>query len=47
MNIQDVKEKLYFFPKKFDILRPLPRKHWAAIGCTEMGQQIGVTVHSH
>ena len=31
-------------------LQPLPRKHWAAIGCTEIGQigqPIGVTVHSH
>ena len=27
------------------ILRSLLRQHWAAIGCTENGQPIGVTVH--
>ena len=34
----------------FIFLPPLPRKHLAAIGCTEFGQiaqPIGVTVHSH
>ena len=30
-----------------EILPPLPRKHWADIGYTEIGQPIGVTVHSH
>ena len=30
----------------FNILRPLPRKDRAAIGCTENGQPIRVTVHS-
>ena len=24
-----------FFPRMFNILRPLPRQHWASIGCTE------------
>ena len=30
----------------FNILRPLSRQHWAAIGCTVNGQPIRVTVHS-
>ena len=34
-----------FFPGIFITFRPLPRKHWAAIGCTENGQTITVTVH--
>ena len=28
-------------------LQPVPREHWAAIGCTKNYQPIGVTVHSH
>ena len=32
-----------FYSRIFIILPPLPRKHWAAIGCTEIGQSIGVT----
>ena len=42
------KKKSVFFSKI--ILPPLPRKQWDAIGCTEIGQigqQIGVTIHSH
>ena len=27
--------------------QPVPREHWAAIGCTKNYQPIGVTVHSH
>ena len=42
-ELQGVDEKLCFFPRNFIILPPLPRKHWAAIGCTETGQPIGVT----
>ena len=30
----------------YNILRPLPRKDRAAIGCTENAQPIRVTVHS-
>ena len=29
------------------IFPPLPRKHWAAIGCTDIGKPIEVIVHSH
>ena len=36
-----------FFPRIFIILPSLPRKHWAAFGCTEISQPIGVTVRSH
>ena len=25
---------------------PLPQQHWTAIGCTENGKPLGVTVHS-
>ena len=35
-----------FFPKKLNILRPLPLQHWTAIGCSENGQSIRVSVHS-
>ena len=38
------------FSKIFHYLQPLPHKHWAAIGYTEIGQigqPIGVIVHSH
>ena len=28
-------------------MQPLPHKNWIAIGSTEFGQPIGVTVHSH
>ena len=35
-----------FFPIIFNILRPLPLKHRAAIGCTKNSQPIRVTVHS-
>ena len=35
-----------FFPRIFNILRPLPCKDRAAIGCTENGQPIRVTVNS-
>ena len=35
-----------FFSRMFNILRSLPRQHWAAIGWKdENGQPIGVTVH--
>ena len=35
-----------FFPRIFNILLPLPGQQWAAaIGCTENGQPIRVTVH--
>ena len=35
-----------FFPRVFNILRPLPRQPWAAaIGCTENGQPIIVTMY--
>ena len=46
-HLQGVQEKLCFCPRIFKIiLRPLPRQHcWAAIGCTQNGQPIGVTVH--
>ena len=37
---------IVFFFKNINILRPLPRKDRAAIGCTENGQPIRVTVHS-
>ena len=33
--------KIVFFQRIFIILPPLPRRHWAAIGCTEIGQPIG------
>ena len=36
---------IVFFPRIFNILRSLPRQHWAAIGWKENGQPIGVTVH--
>ena len=45
--LQGVQDKLWGFQEFFIILPPLPRKHWAAIGCAEFGQPIGVTVHSH
>ena len=35
-----------FFSRISNILRILPRQHWAAIGCTENCQPIRVTVHS-
>ena len=35
---------VFFSPKTFNILRPLPRQHLAAIGCTQNGQPIRVTV---
>ena len=38
---------IVFFPKIFNILRSLPRQHWAAIGCTKNYQPIGMTVHLH
>ena len=31
----------------FIMLPPLFRKHWAAIGCTEICQPIGVNARSH
>ena len=34
-----------FFSRIFNILRSLPRQHWAAIGWKENGQPIGGTVH--
>ena len=40
--------KKVFFPRIFIILPPLPRRHWSAIGCTEIGQHgepIEFTVH--
>ena len=37
---------VFFFPRNFNILRPLLRKDRAAIGCTENGQPIRVSVHS-
>ena len=40
--------EIVLFPRIFIILPPLPRQHWATIGCTNIGQHpIGVTVHSH
>ena len=38
---------LCFFPRIFIILGPLPRQFCAAIGCTENGQQMRMTVHSY
>ena len=35
-----------FFSRLFNILRPLPRQNWAAIGCIENGQPIKVTVYT-
>ena len=43
---QGVHSILRFFPRISNILRPLPRKDRAAIGCTKNGQPIRVTVHS-
>ena len=40
-------KNVFFFARIFIILSPLPRKHWAAVGCTKIGQPIGATVHSH
>ena len=42
-------DKIGYFSKNFPYFPPLPRKHWAAISCTEIGQigQPGVTVHLH
>ena len=37
---------IVFFPRIFNVIRPLPRKNRAAIVCTENGQPIRVTVHS-
>ena len=37
---------IVIFPWILEILPPLPRQHWAAIGCTKNHQPIGVTVHS-
>ena len=37
---------MFFSRRIFNILRPFPRKNRAAIGCTENGQPIRVTVHS-
>ena len=34
----DLHTKIVFFFKIFIILLPLPRQHWAAIGCSENGQ---------
>ena len=45
--ILGVQEMLWFFPRIFIILPPLPRKHWAAFSCTEIGQPVEATVHSH
>ena len=36
-----------FFPRNLIILPSLPRKHWAAIGYTETGRPIRVTLRSH
>ena len=33
-----------FFSRSFNILQPLPRQHWAAIGCKENGEPLRVTV---
>ena len=37
---------IVFFTRIFNILRPLPRQHCAAIGCTKNSQPIIVTVNS-
>ena len=37
---------IVFFTKKINILRPLPCKDRAAIGCAENGEPIRMTVHS-
>ena len=47
IHIQGVQEKLCFFHEFSIPVLPLPRKDLAAIGCTEIGQPTGVTVHSH
>ena len=36
---------MFFFSRIFIIFPPLPPKYWVAIGCTEIGQQMGVIVH--
>ena len=36
---------MLLFLRNFIIMPTLPRQHWAAIGCTEIGQPIGATVH--
>ena len=38
---------IVFFPRIFNILRPLPGKERAAIGCTENGQPGDCTLISH
>ena len=38
-----IQEKIVFFPKILKISRPLSRQNWAAIGCEENVQSIGVT----
>ena len=37
---------VFFSPRIFKTLQPLPRQYWAAIGCSENGQPIGMTVNS-
>ena len=46
MQVQGVQYKMFFLPRIFNILRILPRKDLAAIGCTENHQPIRVAVHS-
>ena len=45
-DLQDV-HYMGSFSRILESLPPLPRQHWAAIGCTKNYQPIGVTVHSH
>ena len=40
------KRNCVFFARIFKIFPPLPCQHWTAIGCTENGQPIGVSVLS-
>ena len=46
--LQGVQEKNVSFDQEVSFfLPPFPRKHWTAIGCTEIEQTIGVTARSH
>ena len=44
--LQDVQGVMRLFAIVFKILPPLLGEHLFAIGCTENGQSIGVSVHS-
>ena len=47
MLVQGVQENCVVFHEFPLPVLPPPRKDLAAIGCTEIGRPIGVTVHSH